>query len=186
MTYTLGSSVKPKFSSTRQRLSSVSFEGVESITKHDYDLQKQHKEGQMRSLDLQIIDNNLLAKSWDVAASGEKVKQRQIGYNIESTNTDIADVKQLIADVNYEQEQTRLSLAQEKHSQLEDRLLFEQASSIQEREMMTIQGNTRHLQIEESRLNLTQLEASLKSRYAADFDVLDAIPIFIEDSTGLT
>ncbi|NES70475.1 MAG: hypothetical protein F6K24_37305, partial [Okeania sp. SIO2D1] len=108
MTYTLGSSVKPKISSTRQRLSTVSFEGVESITQHDYDLQKQHKEGQMRSLDLQIMDNNLLAKSWDVAASGEKVKQRQINYNIESTNTDIADVKQLIADVNYEQEQTRL------------------------------------------------------------------------------
>ncbi len=178
MTYTLGSSLQPKFSSTRQKLSSVSFEGVESITEHDYNLKKQHKEGQMRSLDLAIMDNKLLAKSWDVAASGEKVKQRQINYNIESTKTDIADVKQLIADVSYEQEQTRLSLTQEKHSQLQDKLMFEQASSVQEREMMTIQGNTRHLQIEESRLNLTQLQASLKSRYATDFDVLDGI--FIE------
>ncbi len=178
MTYTLGASLQPKFSSTRQKLSSVSFEGVESITEHDYNLKKQHKEGQMRSLDLAIMDNKLLAKSWDVAASGEKVKQRQINYNIESTKTDIADVKQLIADVSYEQEQTRLSLTQEKHSQLQDKLMFEQASSVQEREMMTIQGNTRHLQIEESRLNLTQLQASLKSRYATDFDVLDGI--FIE------
>ncbi len=178
MTYTLGASLQPKFSSTRQKLSSVSFEGVESITEHDYNLKKQHKEGQMRSLDLAIMDNKLLAKSWDVAASGEKVKQRQINYNIESTKTDTADVKQLIADVGYEQEQTRLSLAQEKHSQLQDKFMFEQASSVQEREMMTIQGNTRHLQIEESRLNLTQLQASLKSRYATDFDVLDGI--FIE------
>lgn len=179
MTYTLGKLPnRSNYSSTRQPKSTVSFDGIPAITEQEYKVQKLYKEGQMRSLDLAILDKTLLAKAWDVESAAEKVKQRQIDYNIQSTKTDTFDVKKLIADVGYQQEQTRLYLTEERHSQLEDQLSFEQARTNQERDFMTIQGNTRHLQIEEARLSLTQLQAGLKARYATDFAVLEGI--FVE------
>lgn len=172
MSYKLG---KPLKSSARQRVSSVSFADTPSITEQEFKTQKLYKEGQMRSLDLKILDKGLEAKAWDVEATSEKINQRRVNYQIEAAKTDVTDIKLMTAEVGYDQEQAKLYIEQEKLTQLEDKLAFEQASTVQGRDMMTIQGNTRHLQIEEARLNFTQLQAGLKARYATDFDVLEGI-----------
>lgn len=145
---------------------------ISPVTNHDFILQKQEKEGKLRSLELNILDNKIEGKSWDLLSSEEKKQQRQINYETEVTKTNTFGVKKAIAEISLESAGTRLSLAEEKYHQLDNKLNFERARTIQDKEMMTIQGSKSKLLIDEAKHNLANLQAQLKSRYAVDFSTL--------------
>lgn len=129
------------------------------LTKHQYEMQKETIEQEIRGIDIDILNNKKIIKQnefkasqWDVKKSEETIRKAQLGYEIAKVSNDIQD---------------------EKLTQLKDQHSFERFATGVNRKQLAVNAETMLLQLAESQQTLKEAKElfQLKFGVAANVNV---------------
>lgn len=121
------------------------------LTKHQYEMQKETLEQEIRAIDIDILKNKKTIKlnefeasKWDVKKSEETIRKAKLGYEIAKTSNDIQEQKLL---------------------QLKDQLGFEKFATGVMRKQLAVDAETMLLQLAESQQTLADAKELFQLKF---------------------
>lgn len=121
------------------------------LTKHQYEMQKETLEQEIRGIDIDILKNKktiklneFKASEWDVKKSEETIRKAKLGYEIAKVSNDIQD---------------------EKLKQLKDQHSFEKFATGVNQKMLAVSAETMLLQLAESQQTLKEAKELFQLKF---------------------
>ncbi|MBE9229141.1 hypothetical protein IQ264_27440 [Phormidium sp. LEGE 05292] len=121
------------------------------LTKHQYEMQKETLEQEIRGIDIDTLKNKKTIKlnefeasKWDVKKSEETIRKAKLGYELSKTQNDIQE---------------------EKLTQAKDQLSFEKFATGVNKKMLAVDAETMLLQLAERQQSLAEAKEYFQLKF---------------------
>lgn len=145
------------------------------VTKHEFEVLKEQKQSKLRDLDLDIMDNQISAKEFDVLSSKEWINQSRFKLGEEQVKTEIAESKITLQEAKLGQSYAQIGIENQKLIQLKDGLEFETKMTEINREGLMVNAGRAALQLHQAKIELAQERELFQLSFSSDLEMLNDI-----------